>query len=319
MSTTSGCVARHCSTACAPSAASPTTSMSGSAAIRRSRPVAHDAVVVGDQHADHRLGHLHLDDRPASRVRRRRAAARRRARRHPSSRVRPRCPSPSRRSRSAGVNPRPSSLTVSWTPPACDATTATRTAPRPRVCLRVAQRLARDAVDELVVRVRRDSGATCSSVVTPLASSGLSRSLSAASSPADARFGGWISTSSVRRSRTPWRRRSMAARSTPALVRVAAAVGLLRPAARARRRRRRGPGRRRRGDRPRSGAAHASRPRRPARAAPRARGARAAAAAPSTTPAGPGRAAARARPASSGGASAWSRRSPLALTELKRW
>ena len=61
----------------------------------------------------------------------------------------------------------------------------------------------------------------------PSAWSGLRRSLSAASSPADSRLGGWISTSSVRRSRTPWRSVDIEERSAPAALAVPAALGVL--------------------------------------------------------------------------------------------
>ena len=139
---------------------------------------------------------------------------------------------------------------------------------------------------------------------SPPPRSGLSRSSSAGSRPADSRRGGWISTSSVRRSRTPWRRRAIASRSTRASLVVAAPAGLARPAARARTRRRRGPARRRRAGRRRSAGARGRTPRSRCSAAARARRGRAAAGARATTRAAPGRAAARASPPISGGASA---------------
>ncbi len=60
----------------------------------------------------------------------------------------------------------------------------------------------------------------------PAACSGLSRSLSAASRPALSRLGGWISTSSVRRSRTAWRRRRWLGQRPRSLV-IAGALGLV--------------------------------------------------------------------------------------------
>ena len=50
---------------------------------------------------------------------------------------------------------------------------------------------------------------------------------SAASRPADSRRGGWISTSSVRRSRTPWRSRSTRGVEQPSRPRVRRAVGVV--------------------------------------------------------------------------------------------
>ena len=82
-----------------------------------------------------------------------------------------------------------------------------------RVLGHVAQRLARHPVDELVVAVGRAARRRAAPCARRRRRSGLSRSPSAASSPAVARFGGWISTSSVRSSRTPWRSRAVAARS----------------------------------------------------------------------------------------------------------
>ena len=123
-----------------------------------------------------------------------------------SSSVRPTWPSLAAARASSGAKPRPSSVTTSRAWRGSGRVTSTRTfglgvgaarcaAPRGR-----RGRPARRGPS----RARAPSS-TCSSVAIPSACSGLSRSLSAGSSPADSRRGGWISTSSVRRSRTPWR------------------------------------------------------------------------------------------------------------------
>ena len=69
--------------------------------------------------------------------------------------------------------------------------------------------------------------ATDDSTSIPRISSGLTRSWIAASRPAAARCGGWRSTSSVRRSRTLWRRLSIAGRDRGGFVRVAACRGIV--------------------------------------------------------------------------------------------
>ena len=103
------------------------------------------------------------------------------------------------------------------------------------VLARVADRLARGAVDERVDRRRprpRRPRATSRCRQPRAGSAGRD---SATRRPADSRFGGWISTSSVRRSRTPWRsvpvapRRTFASSSSPR--RSASAVSGARPKA----------------------------------------------------------------------------------------
>ena len=71
-----------------------------------------------------------------------------------ASSVSPTWPSASRRSRSGAAKPRPSSRTTSRTRPGSARVTVTSTRSRAGVRLDVAQRLARDAVDERVARLR---------------------------------------------------------------------------------------------------------------------------------------------------------------------
>ena len=225
--------------------------------------VADDAVVVGEQDADHARGHLQLDGRSLARARsdRQRPAGLRdevleqrqaevalgaaRARARPASKP------------AAVVGRR----RAASPPPRGRATVARAPTSRSRVRLHVAQRLARHAVDQRVVRRRRRRGVVdvAASVATPAAASGLSRSLSAASQPGATRG----SADGSRRAGCAGRGRPgaaapVASRSAARLGVVAAPLGRRRRAARGRRRRRRGPAPRRRAGRRRCAGAPAS-------------------------------------------------------------
>src|SRR4051812_10765226 len=181
---------------------------------RRDEPaeaLADHAVVVGEQHPDHAGTSIStvvpspgcertLSVPPVWRT-------------SSSSSDRPTWPSSARRSRSAASKPRPSSRTTSRVAPGDGCVTSMRTESA-FACARTLRSASRATRYTSASRgpPLAALSSTCSSVAMPAAASGLSRSLSATSRPEVSRRGGWISTSSVRRSRWPWRRWSMALR-----------------------------------------------------------------------------------------------------------
>ena len=169
------------------------------------------------------------------------------------------------RARSDGVKPRPSSATTSRVVACSRRVTSTRTELGSHVDLRVAYGLTRHTVDQhvgIATGARPPPESTCSSVSTPSAASGLSRSLSTTSSPAASR--GSAGGSRPAASAGPVRPAGESGRRVSqrrCLALCATALGRPRSAAPARTRHRPGPAPRRRGGRPRSAAAPATRPR----------------------------------------------------------
>ena len=300
---------------------SPTSSTSSSAEISRPSPSRMTPWSSASSDADHRAGTSSstVVPSPGRRADRQRAVAP--ARRGPRAASGRRGRSAALRSRSAAAKPRPSSATTSRVVAGSRPRDLDPHRLRLAVRLRVADRLARDAVDERVARRRAGGGGL---VDVQLRRDARRRERAEQVAERHLQAG----RLEVRRMDLDEQRAQVADALAQRGGGVAQRAGLgvarrgarrPRPAARARTRRPRGPARRRRAGRRRSGGAPATRPRPRSPAAARARGARAAAAAPSTTRAGAGAAAARATPPSSGGASARSSRSALALTESKRW